>query len=78
MPKGYEQIAADAVYYNPTTFELVITGAPTEDEETHNCDLMGCSSIGHVIFRAKAASFSYSPLRKKVEPYLYKVGEERA
>lgn len=32
--------------------EIVITGIPDEDDESHNCDHMGCSSINHVLFRS--------------------------
>jgi|HigsolmetaGSP19D_1036257.scaffolds.fasta_scaffold123517_2 hypothetical protein len=34
--------------------EIVILGTPDEEvNEEHNCDYMGCSSVEHVIFRAK-------------------------
>lgn len=31
--------------------EMVITGTPDEDDETHNCDELGCSSVNHVLYR---------------------------
>ena len=31
--------------------EVVITGFPDEDDESHNCDVMGCSSVSHVLYR---------------------------
>ena len=39
-----------------TEHEVVIVGDPLPDEhlpeeEQHNCDAMGCSSIEHVIYR---------------------------
>lgn len=76
IPKGYELIDSDGVYYSPIHHEIVITGTPGEEDERHNCDHMGCSSIGHVIFRAKVSSLSYSPLVIKPEPFVYK-GEDR-
>jgi hypothetical protein len=34
--------------------EIVILGTPDEEvNDLHNCDDMGCSSVEHVIFRAK-------------------------
>jgi hypothetical protein len=33
--------------------EIVITGSPISDDENHNCDMMGCSSISHVLYRTK-------------------------
>lgn len=32
---------------------LIITGIPDEDDEEHNCDAMGCSSVEHVLYRFK-------------------------
>lgn len=29
----------------------VITGNPAPDDETHNCDALGCSSFDHVLYR---------------------------
>jgi hypothetical protein len=31
--------------------EMIITGYPDEDNESHNCDEMGCSSVSHVLYR---------------------------
>lgn len=33
--------------------EMVITGIPDENDETHNCDEMGCSSLSHVLYRQR-------------------------
>jgi hypothetical protein len=33
--------------------EIVVCGIPDEDDESHNCDEMGCSSVSHVIARHK-------------------------
>lgn len=49
-PKGYEEIKnVDGVFIGKG--EIVITGIPDSEDETHNCDAMGCSSVSHVIFR---------------------------
>lgn len=29
--------------------EIVVCGIPNEDDEEHNCDQMGCSSVSHVL-----------------------------
>lgn len=31
--------------------EVIITGYPDWDDEGHNCDEMGCSSVEHVLIR---------------------------
>lgn len=31
--------------------EIVITGLPDEEDENHDCDVMGCNSVDHIIFR---------------------------
>ncbi|MFD7521425.1 hypothetical protein [Paenibacillus chitinolyticus] len=31
--------------------QIVILGMPDEDDEEHNCDRMGCSSVEHVLYR---------------------------
>jgi hypothetical protein len=67
MPKGYREIdkmlCADSIKNKGINLddvdgvflgkgEIVITGAPIEDDESHNCDAMGCSSVSHVLYRA--------------------------
>ena len=53
-PKGYKEIEhVDGAFISDK--EIVITGAPNEDDETHNCNVMGCSSVAHVLFRARIA-----------------------
>ncbi|MWV44808.1 hypothetical protein GRF59_14400 [Paenibacillus sp. HJL G12] len=59
LPKGFEEREDATVYMSHQ--EIVVTGIPA-DEESHNCDQMGCSSVEHVIFR--------SPLPNKI-PYYY-------
>lgn len=34
-----------------TRTELLIIGQPNPDDESHNCDAMGCSSVSHVLER---------------------------
>ncbi|RJE88610.1 hypothetical protein D3P07_11485 [Paenibacillus sp. 1011MAR3C5] len=70
-PKGFNHISQD-VYFNPSTNEIVIVGELDDEDETHNCDHMGCSSVNHVVFRGKLATWRYSPPTKKREPYFYK------
>jgi deoxycytidylate deaminase len=52
IPKGYKELErVTSVYVSDR--EIVVTGVPGTDDETHNCDFMGCSSVSHVIFRSK-------------------------
>lgn len=51
IPEGYREIKdVDGVFVSDG--EIVVTGQPNEDDETHDCDVMGCSSVSHVLFRA--------------------------
>jgi hypothetical protein len=34
-----------------TEKEVIICGTPKNDDESHDCDLMGCSTMSHVIHR---------------------------
>ena len=34
-----------------TDTEYIICGSPDENDEDHNCDVMGCSSVSHVVRR---------------------------
>jgi hypothetical protein len=55
-PEGFKQINnVDGVYISDD--EIVITGSPEEDDENHNCDEMGCSSVSHVLYRATILDF---------------------
>lgn len=38
--------------------EIVVCGVPDPDDETHNCDYMGCGSVSCVLLRG-----CFSPLR---------------
>ena len=50
-PKWYEYLGTA---YRTRT-ELIVTGHPGNDEG-HNCDAMGCSSVSHVLIRLPLAS----------------------
>lgn len=52
IPNGFVKRNDAEVYINESRNEIVITGTPNEDDESHNCDVMGCSSVRHVIFRS--------------------------
>lgn len=45
------------VYISELTNEIIVTGMPDEEDETHNCDVMGCTSVNHVIFRGEYKEF---------------------
>ena len=49
------QLPADAVLREcyETDTEIVVCGVPRENDKSHNCDEMGCSSINHVLYRFK-------------------------
>lgn len=64
IPKGYEQIPdINGVFVGKG--EIVVTGIPPAEEGNdddmlkHNCDEMGCSSVGHVVFRAQINDARY-------------------
>lgn len=50
--------------------EILIIGQPEDDnDENHNCDQMGCSSVEHVLFRGcfYVALRGYTPETQEVE-----------
>jgi hypothetical protein len=51
IPVGYRALK-DVTGVFVSDDEIVVTGEPDDDDENHNCDEMGCSSVSHVIFRA--------------------------
>lgn len=51
IPKGYKEITDTVEGVFISDREIIITGIPDEDDENHNCDAMGCSSVSHVLFR---------------------------
>jgi len=36
-----------------TKTEIIVCGWPGQDDGTHDCDLMGCSTINHILYRFK-------------------------
>ncbi len=45
-----------------TDTEIIVVGWPEDDDESHNCDVMGCSSVSHVLYRfQKTANQSVQP-----------------
>jgi hypothetical protein len=54
IPEGFEEVKnITGVYINKEARTLVVTGQPDSDDENHNCDRMGCSSVSHVLFFSK-------------------------
>lgn len=46
IPKGAKLVEAYL-----TEREVIVMGCPEEDDESHNCDAMGCGSLSHVLYR---------------------------
>ena len=46
IPKGAQLVEA----YETAT-EIIVCGWPDTDDESHDCDAMGCSSVSHVLHR---------------------------
>ncbi|MCE5227893.1 MAG: hypothetical protein LLG05_18795 [Porphyromonadaceae bacterium] len=51
IPVGYRALKDIAGVFISDD-EIVVTGEPDDDDENHNCDEMGCSSVSPVIFRS--------------------------
>lgn len=34
-----------------TATQIIVCGYPLPDDEKHDCDQMGCSSVSHVLYR---------------------------
>lgn len=57
--KGWKLVDAGEVWINDAKDRIVVLGRPAtetadyDEEKDHNCDAMGCSSVGHVILRGK-------------------------
>lgn len=49
VPSRFTELENVQVYVSDD--QVVITGIPNEDDEEHNCDVMGCSSVNHVLYR---------------------------
>lgn len=63
LPDGWEEVPAVAVYCRPETGDVIIMGFPdSEGGELHNCDEMGCGSVGpHILARCRVASPDLAP-----------------
>lgn len=46
IPKGAKLVEA-----YETQREIVVMGDPPEDDDMHDCDALGCGSLGHVLYR---------------------------
>lgn len=46
--KKWHRVLGEAI---ATKHELLIIGQPIPDDESHNCDAMGCTSVSHVLER---------------------------
>lgn len=49
VPAGYEPIEA---YTNGEV--IVVLGEPAHDDESHDCDFLGCATFSHVVARIDA------------------------
>ena len=53
IPEGYKEVEnITGVYIDKRDGEIVVCGIPDEEDENHDCDQMGCSSISHVLYRS--------------------------
>lgn len=43
---------------------VVVEGEVESDDESHNCDYMGCGTLSHVVFRGTAADFQKRLVQK--------------
>jgi hypothetical protein len=51
IPEGFKELKnVTEVFISDS--EIVICGIPESEDENHNCDMMGCSSVSHVLLRA--------------------------
>lgn len=58
IPKGYRKL--EEVYTDGK--QIVVIEWPEENDENHNCDALGCSSLWHVKYRAEI------PMWQRVTP----------
>ena len=50
---GYKIVEGE-IFLDKDTGKVIITGDVDNDDESHNCDQMGCSTVSHVIYRSGA------------------------
>ena len=53
--EAYNQLENVAMFIREGN-EIVVVGQPKEDNESYNCDFMGCSSVEYVIYRARVTN----------------------
>jgi hypothetical protein len=63
IPKGWRELKVDSVFISDDNTRIVITGLPKgsdiDEENDHNCDAMGCSSLSCVVIRAEVTHYGY-------------------
>lgn len=67
-PEGYYRLMGAEVYSNGKY--LVILGDPDPEDDSHNCDAMGCCTMSHVLFEAEIperAQGALTPPRQATE-----------
>lgn len=55
VPKSFIPETASLVECYETATEYIIIGTPESDDETHDCDAMGCGTLSHVMARIPKA-----------------------
>lgn len=55
MPQKYIPEGARLVEAYEGEDEIIVLGEPDDDDETHNCDQMGCTTARHVMWRVSKA-----------------------
>lgn len=56
--KKWYRVIGEAVV---TKTEFMVFGEPEENDESHNCDAMGCGSFNHVLVRSELAAAPTAP-----------------
>jgi len=51
VPDEFIPEGAELVECYKTNTEIIVCGYPNPDDESHNCDEMGCGSLNHVLYR---------------------------
>jgi hypothetical protein len=51
IPQRLIPIGAKLVECYETDFQIIVCGEPKDNDESHNCDHMGCSTLNHVLYR---------------------------
>ena len=51
VPKDMIPDGAELMECYRTSHQIIVCGEPEENDETHNCDYMGCTTLNHVLYR---------------------------